>query len=109
MKAAEIKIEKTADRDSDTLKIETEQVIDDGMNYEKLLTFDTQIPCISIPSDDEDENNGDTDNAIQTPRKNLTDKDSKIISGQKMLTDNIIDVVQKMIKYTAYIQHTCSV
>ena len=76
--------------------VKEELVLQDDFCFEAPETFTTnREKIINVSSDSEGETNSEFSKSLAT---NLSKEDLKAISNKQMLTDNIIDVLQKMLK-----------
>ena len=80
--------------------IEEEQVLERDFDFKALDVFTVQNCDISLTVDSEDETNSEekVDKIVTSPREKLSFSDVKTISDSQMLTDNVINLFQKMLK-----------
>ena len=80
--------------------IEEEQVLEKDFDFKAPDVFTVQNCDIGLTVDSEDETSSEekVDKIVTSPREKLSFSDLKTISNSQMLTDNVINLLQKMLK-----------
>ena len=82
--------------------VEEELVLQDDFSFKAPETFTTNREnIINVSSDSEGEANGELS---KSPTTNLSKEDLKTISNKQMLTDNVINGLQKCLKNNSQMQ-----
>ena len=80
--------------------IEDEQVLERDLDFKARDVFTVQNCDIDLTVDSEDETNSEekVDKIVTSPREKLSFRDLKTISDSQMLTNNVVNLLQKMLK-----------